>query len=83
MIVGYIYSILLFLIPLLSLTFFIVSLVNYIKLVKKNKRCPDSTLQAKITTWKVLLIVSSVLAGIMLAIVIAIIALMYMVIAYM
>lgn len=80
---AYIFSILLYMIPLLFFAFFIISLVMYIKTIKQNKKCPDSTLQAKITTWRVLLIVSSVLAGIMLAIVIAIIALMYMVIAYM
>ncbi len=80
---SYLFSILFYMIPLLFFAFFIVSLVMYVGTVKKNKRCPDSTLQSKINTWKVLLIVSSVLAGIMLAIVVAVIVLMYMVIAYM
>lgn len=80
---GLFFAVLFYLIPLLCLAFFITSLVMYIKLVKKNKRCPDSTLQSKIFVWKTLLIVSSVLAGIMLIILIAIIALMTMALAYM
>ncbi|MBQ7999827.1 MAG: hypothetical protein IJ298_01250 [Ruminococcus sp.] len=79
----YLYDILLFLIPILSIVFFIISLVMYIRIVKQNKKCPDSTLKPKITAWKILLIISSVIAVIMLAFIISIIVLMYMVVAYM
>ena len=80
---AYLSSIFLFLIPVLFLAFFIVSLVLYISAVRKNKKVPGLYTKPQLTARKVLLITSSCLAGLMLAIVTAILALMYMVVAYM
>lgn len=79
----YLYNILLFLIPFLSLVFFIVSLSMYQKYTKQNKKCPDSTLRPKITGWRILLILSIIILGVLLAFITAIIVLMSMVVAYM
>lgn len=80
---AYLSSIILFLIPVLFLAFFIVSLVLYISAVRKNKKVPGLYTKPQLTARKVLLITSSCLAGLMLTFVIAIVALMFMVVAYM
>lgn len=80
---AYLSSIILFLIPVLFLAFFIVSLVLYVSAVRKNKKVPGLYTKPQLTARKVMLITSSCLAGLMLAIVTAILALMYMVVAYM
>ncbi len=80
---AYLSSIILFLIPVLFLAFFIVSLVLYISAVSKNKMVPGLYTKPQLTARKVLLIVSACLAGLMLTYVIAIFALMFMALAYM
>lgn len=74
---------LIYLIPLAAIVFFITSLCNYIGAKKQNKSEPSETNEQKKNTTKSLLIASSVIMGVLLAVVIGFIALMYTAIAYM
>ena len=81
--VGILFSALIYLIPLVAIVFFIVSLCNYVA-AKKAYKAEQNELNAhKKQTTKTLLIVSSIIMGVLLAVIIGFIALMYMAVAYM
>lgn len=81
--VGILLSTLLYLIPLVAIVFFIVSLCNYVAAKKAYKAEPNELNAHKKQTTKTLLIVSSIIMGVLLAVIIGFIALMYMAVAYM
>lgn len=66
-------------VPLGAIAFFIVSLILYLR----AKRQPDSVSREKLKTRKFLLVVSSVIAGVLAAVVIGFIALMFLAVAFM
>ena len=75
--VGFLYSLLVTLLPLGMIVFFIVSLVRYLR--GRKVGCEEAEMKRR----KVLLVVSSVMMDVLVAAVIGIIALLYMAIAYM
>lgn len=75
--VGFLYSLIVTLLPLGTIVFFIVSLVRYVSGKKAGYA------EAEMKRRKVLLVVSAILMGVLVASVIGIIALLYMAIAYM
>lgn len=76
-------SILFFAIPIGAITFFIVSLCQYISAKKQHKRQPGSVSPEELKKRKILMIVSSVIAGVLVAVVIGLIALLVMAVAFM
>lgn len=72
-----------FLIPLAFFVFFSVSLILFLVAKTKNKKAPDTYSKAQIKTRKILLIISGVIAGILLAVITALVLLLYMAVAYM
>ena len=83
MMTGILFSALLYLIPLSSIAFFIVSLCCYISAKKRYNADPSDLNDHKKQTTKTLLIVSSIIMGVLLAVIIGFIALMYTAVAYM
>ena len=75
--VGFLYSLIVTLLPLGTIVFFIVSLVRYVS--GKRAGCEEGEMKRR----KVLLVVSAILMGVLVASIIGIIALLYMAIAYM
>lgn len=75
--VGLLYSLLVMILPLGTIVFFIVSLVRYVS--GKKAGCQEQELKRR----KVLLVVSSVMMGVLVASLIGIIVLLYMAIAFM
>ena len=63
--------------------FFVVSLCNFIAAKKQYKAEPNEKNEQKKNTSKTLLIISSIIMGVLLAIIIGFIAMMYTAIAYM
>lgn len=76
---AYLIQFLFWAIPLGAIAFFIVSLILYLR----AKRQPDSVSGEKLKTRKFLLVVSSVIAGVLAAVVIGFIALMFLAVAFM
>ena len=74
--VGFLYSLIVTLLPLGTIVFFIVSLVRYVR--GKKAGCVETEMKRR----KVLLVVSAILMGVLVASVVGIIALLYMAIAY-
>lgn len=72
-----------FAIPIAAILFFIVSLCLFLSARKQNKQQPGSVSAQTLRKRKIMLIVSSVIAGVLAAIVIAFIALLYMAVAFM
>lgn len=72
-----------FAIPVAAILFFIVSLCLFFSARKQNKLQPGSVSAQTLRKRKIMLIVSSVIAGVLAAIVIAFIALLYMAVAFM
>lgn len=72
-----------FAIPVAAILFFIVSLCLFLSARKQNKLQPGSVSAQTLRKRKIMLIVSSVIAGVLAAIVIAFIALLYMAVAFM
>ena len=70
-------------IPVAAIIFFVVSLCMYLSAKKQNKRQPGSVSSQTIKNRKILLIVSSVIAGVLVTILIAFIALLFMAVAFM
>lgn len=70
-------------IPLAAIVFFIVSLVLYCSARRQVKRQPGSISSRKLKTYKTMLIVSSVIAGVLAAVVIGCVGLMFMAVAFM
>ena len=72
-----------FAIPVAAILFFIVSLCLFLSARKQNKQQPGSVSAQTLRKRKIMLIVSSVIAGVFAAIVIAFIAHLYMAVAFM
>jgi len=70
-------------IPVAAILFFAVSLYRYRKVKKENRKNPDAFSVAEIKTRRILLIVSSVIAGTLAAVVIAFAVLLGMAVAFM
>lgn len=78
-----IYDILFFAIPIIFVALFGVSLYRYISAKKQNKAAPGTFTDAEVKKRKTMLIVVSVIAGILAAIVIFFLGLLFMAVAYM
>ncbi len=70
-------------VPVIAIIYFIISLVRYQSAKKKNKQTPDTYNKEEIKTRKKHLIISSCVAGILFAIIIAFVCLFFIGIAYM
>lgn len=70
-------------IPIAAIVFFVVSLCRFLSASKRNKLQPGSVDEQTIKTRKILLIVASVIAGILVAIVLSMVALLYMAVIFM
>ncbi len=80
---GVFYGILLFLIPVFNIGLFCVSLYRYVYAKRKNREAAGTFSPAEMKKRKLLLIVSSVSAGVLAVIVIGLIILVSMSIAFM
>ena len=80
---GIILSILFFGIPLASVVLFVVSLVRYISAKRAIKRQPDTCEKRELIARRNVLIVASCIAGVLVAVVVAIVILLWMAIAFM
>lgn len=78
-----IFSIVIYLIPFTAIAFFVVSLCNHIAARKQYNADPNETNLQKKKSTGTLLIVSSVIMGVLLAVIIGFMALMFMAVAYM
>ena len=79
----YLMEFLYFAIPVAAIIFFVVSLCMYLSAKKQNKRQPGSVSSQTIKNRKILLILSSVISGVLVTILIAFIALLFMEVAFM
>ncbi len=79
----YFSAFLLYGIPLFVTVFWIVSLVLYVGARRKVKRSPGAVPKEILDKRKLLLVISSVLAGVLLVIVLGFVGLLYMAVAYM
>ena len=79
----FIYDLIFFAVPAALLVFFGVSLYRYRTAVKQNKRTPDTFPPEEIKKRKTLLIISSVTAAVLVAVVVGFIAMLFMAIAFM
>lgn len=80
---AYLIQYIFYLFPLLTVAFFIVSLISFLVATKKNKRIPGSVSDERIKLLRTLLTVSSVMAGVLLAIVVGFAIVLGMAVAYM
>lgn len=81
---GYLlYDILFFAIPAILVLLFGISLYRYISAKERNKKSPGTFSEKEIKMRKVLLIIFSVIAGVLAAVVIGLIILLYLAVAYM
>lgn len=80
---GMLFMTLIYLIPLIAIAFFIVSLCNFVVTKKQYKAEPSDMTKQKKNTAKTMLIVSSVIMAVLLAVIIGFILLMYAAVAYM
>ncbi|MBQ8397874.1 MAG: hypothetical protein IJX53_06735 [Clostridia bacterium] len=69
--------------PAAALVFFVVSLVLYCAACRQNKRAPGSVAPDVLRRRRLMLIVSSLIAGVFAAVVIAFTALLFMAVAFM
>ncbi len=70
-------------VPVIAIIYFIISLVRYQSAKKKNKQLPDTYNKEEMKSRKRNLIISSCIAGILFAIIIAFVCLFFIGIAYM
>ena len=80
---DYVYYVLFFALPLLTLGFFGISLFRYLSVRSANKKQSNTFSNDEVKKRKLLLVISSVIAGVFVAIVIGVIALLCMAIAFM
>ena len=80
---SHIISVLYYLIPAAALIFFGVSLLRFCYAKYKNKRMPGKYSAEQMKSRKLCLIVSSVIAGILAAVVLAFVGLLMMAVAFM
>lgn len=76
-------SILLYATPIISFVLFGISLYRYISANKQNKVAPGTFSNTQIKKRKIMLIVMSVIAGVLMVIIIGFIALLSMAVAFM
>ena len=79
----FIYDVLFFAVPVIWLILFGISLYRYISAKKQNKQMSGTFSPAEIKKRKVFLIVMSIVAGMILAMVIGLIAMLFMAVAFM
>jgi len=79
----YLMEFLYFAIPVAAIIFFVVSLCLYLSAKKQNKLQPGSVSAQTLRSRKIMLIVSSVIAGVLAVVVFAFVALMFMAVAFM
>ena len=79
----YLMEFLYFFILAAAISWFVVSLCLYLSAKNKNKRQPGSVSSRVMKTRKIMLIVSSVIAGVLAVIVLAFMALLFMAVAVM
>ncbi|MBE6570396.1 MAG: hypothetical protein E7658_09310 [Ruminococcaceae bacterium] len=72
-----------YLIPAAALLFFGICLILYISARRKNKRVPGTFTEGQMRVRLICLIVSAIIAGLMLAIVLAFMALLFLAVAFM
>ena len=77
------FEMLYFVIPAAFLVFFIVSLCLYVCAKIKNKKKAGSVEESRVKLYKMLLIISGIIVGVIAAVVISFITLMFMAVAYM
>ena len=82
-IVMSVYSIILYSIPVIIVVLFGICLYRYISAKNQNKNAPGTFPPEEILRRKIFLILASIALGIVVAVVLGFIVLMYMVIAYM
>ena len=80
---GIVLSILFFSIPLAAVAFFIVSLIDFISAKRTNNRQPNTYDERELSVRRTKLIVASCIAGVLVAVVVAIVILLWMAIAFM
>ena len=78
-----IYDLLVFAVPVGILVFFVISLCRYLSARKQEREMPGSVEAQDLKNRKALLIVSAVMAGVLLAVTIGLIVLLYMAVAFM
>lgn len=79
----FLYDIFFFAIPIVLIALFMISADRYVSAKKQNKAAPGTFSDAEIKKRKIALIVLAVIAGVLAAIVIGFIALMFTAVAYM
>jgi len=72
-----------FAIPVAAIIFFVVSLCLYFSTKKQNKLQPGSVSTQTLRSRKTMLIVSSVIAGVLVVVFLAFVALLFMAVAFM
>lgn len=70
-------------IPVAAIVFFVVSLIRYRSAKELNKQTPDTFSEEQMKSRRDLMIISSVIAGILAAVVIVFVCMMFMAVAYM
>lgn len=80
---GLIVSILIYLIPFAAIVFFIAGLCNFFEVRKQYNAEPNEENLQKKQAAKTLLVVASVIMGVLVAVIVAFMALMYTAVAYM
>lgn len=79
----YLMEFLYFAIPVAAIIFFVVSLCLYFSAKKQNKLQPGSVSAQTLRSRKTMLIVSSVIAGVLVVVFLAFVALLFMAVAFM
>ena len=79
----YLMEFLYFAIPVAAIIFFVVSLCLYLSAKKQNKLQPGSVSTQTLISRKTMLIVSSVIAGVLVVVFLAFVALLFMAVAFM
>ena len=79
----FLYDIFFFACPIVLIALFLISADRYVSAKKQNKAAPGTFSDAEIKKRKITLIVLAVIAGVLAAIVIGFIALMFTAVAYM
>ena len=79
----FVYDVIFFAIPVLAIAFLGISIYRYLHAKKANKVTPNTFSASEIKGRKIMLIISVITAGLLAAIVIGFIALLFMAIAFM
>lgn len=80
---GDLLIILFFVIPIAAVTFFIISLCSFLSVRKKTKLQPDSVNMQEYRKRKIMMIISSIIAGVLMTIVICFCVLIALAVQYM